>query len=84
MFNSKGNRSSSFLKSKSGSFVFGLTPKEGFSSFSLDALLPLVSFVSWSTSIALLKISSLRSSGGTGCNLTSNVFASSLLVIMGS
>ena len=64
--------------------MFGLVPKEGFSSFSLDALLPLVSFVSWFISVALLKISSHKSSGGTGCSLTSNIFASSLLVIMGS
>ena len=59
-------------------------PNEGFSSFSLDLFLLLLSPISGSISIVLLKISSRRSSGGTGCNLTSNVSASSLLIMMGS
>ena len=84
MFNSKGNHSSSFLKSNSEFFVSGLAPKEGFSSFSLNSFLPLLLPTSGFISIALLKISSRRSSGGTSCNLTSNVSASLLLVMMGS
>ena len=80
MFNSKGNRSSSFLKSNLGLLVSSLVLKEGFSSFSLNLFLPPFSPTSGSVLVALLKISSRRSSGGTGCNLISNVSASLLFV----
>ena len=83
MFSSNGRRSNSFLKSNAGSLVFGLLPNEGLSSFSLNLFLPLVSSNSGLILAALLKISSLKSSGGTCCSFTSNVSASLLFVMMG-
>ena len=84
IFSSKGNHSNSFLKLNAEFLVLGLAPNEGFSSFSLNLFLPLVSLASGSISVALLKISSLRSLGGTCCNLISYVSASLLFVLMGS
>ena len=72
------------LKSNAGSLVFGLLPNEGLPFFSLNLFLLLVLSNSGSIFVALLKISSLKSSGGTCCNLTSNISASLLFVMMGS